>query len=228
MRPKILITREISYKQEEFCVGLELEPIERPFINIVYLDVDINELSAICQNNQIWVFTSVNAVKAFHRFGSSIDTNDKIAYAIGEKTEQELNKITGVDVILKDEYANNFFQEIKKENPDKSIAYFCGDLSREKNKYLIEEFDKIVLYETKFITNKLDEDYDAVAFFSPSAVKAFYQAGNKISLEKPVFAIGGITMSEVFLYFQNTVFIPNEKKFESVMDDIKNYFEQNL
>jgi uroporphyrinogen-III synthase len=226
MKPKILITREISIKQEDLCFELGLEPVVEPFINIVHLFINKADILEIMQKNQIWIFTSVNTVKAFFKFEKLIDLKDKIAYAIGEKTEQELKKINGLEVILKDEYANNFFQEIKKENVGKSIAYFCGNLSLEKNKNITEGFDRMVLYETHYLTKKVNKDYDAVAFFSPSAVIAFAKSGNKIPKDKPVFALGGTTMSEVFMNFQNTVFIPNEKKFESVMLDVKNYFGQ--
>lgn len=224
MNYRVLVTRDISQKQIDFCYKLGIKPIVEPFIKIVHLPVDEGELMDKTQNNPIWVFTSVNAVKVFSKFSSTIDVADKIAYAIGEKTEKELTKIDGLSVILKDDYAPNFFSEIKKEHPNTSVAYFCNNLSIEKNKHHILNFDVMQLYETQLLKKSVEENYDAITFFSPSAVKAFSKSGNHLKKELPVFAIGGPTMSEVFMHYQNSVIIPDDKKFESVMESVVEYF----
>lgn len=96
----------------------------------------------------------------------------------------------------------------------REIVFFCGDRRRDElpdklraNGIKVEE---VVIYRTTETPHKIDDDYDGVVFFSPSAVNSFFTSntprGNTI-----FYAMGDTTASEIKKHSTNPVEIGDFK-----------------
>jgi uroporphyrinogen-III synthase len=180
------------------------------------------------------VFTSVNAVEAVAQ-----KINDKklnpIAirwkiFCIGYATKQSVVKNFGEKSIAG--VADNA-KDLAKTIIDANISeviFFCGDQRRDelpgllkKNKIGVKE---IVVYKTIATPKKIEKKYDGILFFSPSAVKSFFQE-NKKDEQVMLFAIGNTTADEIRKFSKNKIVVSDVPDKKTLLNNVISYFQMN-
>jgi uroporphyrinogen-III synthase len=61
---------------------------------------------------------------------------------------------------------------------------------------------EITVYQTALTPKKIDKEYDAILFFSPSAAESFFKS-NRLPAQTSVFVIGSTTADTVRRYTNN-------------------------
>lgn len=148
--------------------------------------------------SSIVVFTSQNAVKAVVEEKED-QQPDWLIYCVGERTRQLAADIFGEHTIAGTAPdAATLAAQILEEQEPEEIIFFSGvsrlpDLPRilEKGGVLVNE---IQVYQTIIIPHRVQNDFDGILFFSPSAVDGFFRH-NKITAGQPLFATGPTTAS---------------------------------
>ena len=90
------------------------------------------------------------------------------------------------------------------------VIFFCGDQRRDELPGLLKknkiEVKEIVVYKTIATPKKIEKKYDGILFFSPSAVKSFFQK-NKLDKQVMLFAIGNTTADEIKKFSKNKIVV---------------------
>lgn len=188
-----IVIDEISFIQTEAIVN---EEIERK----------INKLS---KENITAVFTSMNAVEAVSKYISTKPSWE--IYCIGNTTKNLITNFFEKESIAGTaENARQLAEKILENTRIKSITFFCGDRRRDElpgkltsNGVNVEE---IVVYKTIETSKIITREYDAILFYSPSAVKSFFTKNN-IPDTTRLFAIGSTTANPLKHFTQLPVII---------------------
>jgi uroporphyrinogen-III synthase len=200
---------------------IKTEPISSP-----ELQKKIQETSAM---STTIVFTSTNAVEAVATEINDQEINWKI-FCIGHSTKQSVVKIFGESSIA--EVADNAKElaEVILRADVAELIFFCGDQRRnelpdqlKKNNIKATE---IVVYKTILTPQKIEKKYDGILFFSPSAVKSFFQL-NQLNDEPVLFAIGNTTAEEIKKFSKNKILVSDVPDREALMDKVISYFQMN-
>lgn len=174
------------------------------------------------------IFTSVNSVKSFFENGFCPHENftqqknfNKI-YAVGLKTKAELRK-NGFGTFKVAKNAADLSDFIIEHCPEEKFLHFCGNLALDVlNKTLPLQnisYRKIIVYETNLLFPKIEGNYDAVVFFSPSGVRSFAKLN---SLEgKILFSIGKTTEKELKKITDQEVITSSESNLKDLLKLIK-------
>jgi uroporphyrinogen-III synthase len=175
------------------------------------------------------VFTSVNAVEAV----ASKIKDQKFAgkiFCIGYATKQSVVKYFGEQSIVG--IADNA-KELVKRILDANVVeviFFCGDQRRDelpdqlkKNNIKVKE---MVVYNTILTPKKIEKKFDGILFFSPSAVKSFFQI-NQLNDQAVLFAIGNTTANEIKRFSKNKIVVSEVPASEIFLDNVVSYFQIN-
>jgi len=146
------------------------------------------------------VFTSMNAVTAVITMLNDVLPEWRI-YCMGHRTKELVEAYFGKDAIAGiAENAGLLAEQIIEEGNTDELIFFCGDQRRNELPDKLEANDitvtEIVVYQTINTPKQLNKSYDAVLFFSPSAVESFFSK-NKLAADCIVFAIGATTANTV-------------------------------
>jgi uroporphyrinogen-III synthase len=190
----------------------------------------LNEIQKASMLPGAVIFTSVNAVEAIVTGLEQQKINPagwKI-FCIGHATKQSVAKIFGERSIAG--VADNA-KELAKVILDADITkliFFCGDQRRDelprslkKNKIDLKE---IIVYKTIATPKKIEKKYDGILFFSPSAVKSFFQE-NKLEGQVTLFAIGNTTANEIKNYSKNKIIVSEEPVKKNLLKKVIDYFQ---
>jgi uroporphyrinogen-III synthase len=192
----------------------------------------LNEIQKASRHSGAVIFTSVNSVEAVVTSLDQQRTNSlgwKI-FCIGYATKQSVVKYFGESSIAG--VADNG-KELAKVILDASageVIFFCGDQRRNelpgllrKNKIEVKE---IVVYKTIATPKKIEKKYDGILFFSPSAVKSFFQK-NKLDEQTIPFAIGNTTADEIKKFSKNKIVISDMPDGKTVIKKAVEFFKTN-
>lgn len=215
---KILSTKKLTSQQRSQLIDFDVKEISM-------IDISYGENFNVDEKIENAVFTSANSVRSVF----SIHNNSKeyfgTVFCVGDKTKFLLEKF-GLQVAV---IANNAMELAdvlaerfsKEENSLKEISWFCGNLRNNdlpsimaENGVLVTEY---LVYETKLIPVKTENDFDAILFFSPSGIKSYLKMNTTNS--NPVICIGATTASEAIEHFEN-VYIADETSVESVLEKV--------
>ena len=145
-------------------------------------------------------------------------TNQSVAKIFGEKS------IEGVADNAK-ELANAILDAHVDE-----VIFFCGDQRRDELPGLLKqnriEVKEIVVYKTIATPKKIEKKYDGILFFSPSAVKSFFQE-NKLDDQTIPFAIGNTTADEIKKFSKNKIVISDMPDGKTVLQKAVEFFQTN-
>ncbi|HZJ59948.1 MAG TPA: uroporphyrinogen-III synthase [Chitinophagaceae bacterium] len=175
------------------------------------------------------VFTSNNAVEAVI---SEIE-DQKITwriFCIGHSTKRSVEEYFGKKSIAGvADNAKELAQLIISAGISEA-TFFCGDQRRDvlpdqlrKNNIEVKE---VVVYKTVATPGKIKKKYDGILFFSPSAVKSFFQE-NKLDQQVILFAIGSVTAEEIKKFSKNKIVISEVPDKRILLDSVAAYFESN-
>jgi uroporphyrinogen-III synthase len=159
------------------------------------------------------IFTSKNGVRAFLKLlGNKFSEGGKQqceCYCVGNKTAGLLRK-NGFRVKVSKPGSLELARYIIDHDDRQTYLYCCGNLRRKELPNLLREhtvqLKELVVYETILNPVRVDGTFDAVLFFSPTAVVSFF---NKNALGgATAWCIGPTTASEVKKYTDRFNFSP--------------------
>ena len=139
-------------------------------------------------------------------------------YTVGIKTKRELRKY-GYGTFKVTRHAKELSEFIIDSSSKEKFLHFCGNLALDVlNKTLPLQnisYKKVPVYETQLLYPVVNEEFNVLAFFSPSGVRSFIKHN---SLEgKKLFAIGQTTEKELKKHTKNTVWSSEENNFEGLL-----------
>ncbi len=183
------------------------------------------KIKELASQNIPVVFTSMNAVEAVGKLISE-KTNWKI-FCIGNTTKKLVKEIFGEKNIAGTADNASSLADSIIESSSKNIVFFSGDQRRdelpEKLKKNNMDIEEIVVYKTIETPELLTKFYDAILFFSPSAVKSFFSK-NTISDSTQIFAIGSTTANAAKSLRNNPIIIAEKPGKENLVNlAIKHY-----
>lgn len=169
------------------------------------------------------IFTSVNGVDSFFENGFKpnekfTDRNYNRIYCVGEKTKNEIRKHGFLTYKVK-KHAKDLSEFIIANSLGERFYHFCGNLALDILDRALPlqniQYKKVPVYETQLLYPVVNEEFNVLAFFSPSGVRSFIKHN---SLEgKKLFAIGQTTEKELKKHTKNTVWSSEENNFEGLL-----------
>ncbi len=219
LKISILSTRPLSAKVLEQATEQNIildciSYIETAFIESEGLKKTIKNLGT---EKKAVVFTSMNSVEAVKMHLPSQPEWE--IYCMGNTTRQLVENYFGKDHLK--ETATDAAALSKKiiDSNITEVVFFCGNIRRDELPEALQsnniKVKEVIVYDTIETPVKLAKEYNAVLFFSPSAVRSFFKA-NKIPPQTVLFAIGNTTKKEIQDHSTNLI-ITSES---AVKDDL--------
>jgi uroporphyrinogen-III synthase len=173
------------------------------------------------------VFTSMNAVDAVVAWQDG-QQPDWVIYCMGNTTKQKLKENFGDhSVVGTANNAADLADRIAEESDADQVIFFCGEQRREELPAILRskgiDVHEIIVYQTIHTPHKVSKTYQAILFYSPSAVSSFF-SNNKVSEQTILFAIGNTTAKTIQQYCNNTIIIGKEPGKEELVRQAMGYF----
>jgi uroporphyrinogen-III synthase len=233
-RVTILCTRDLDETliQDASSKGIAIDVISFIRPEPALTSEALNEIQKASKRSGAVIFTSVNAVETvvtgldqqktsptgWKIFCTGYATKQSVVKNFGEKS------IEGIADNAK-ELANTI---INANIGD--VVFFCGDQRRDELPGLLKknkiEVKEIVVYKTIATPQKIEKKYDGILFFSPSAVKSFFQE-NKLNGQTILFAIGNTTADEIKKISKNKLVISDTPDGKTVLQKAVEFFQTN-
>lgn len=194
---------------------IETEPIQS-------IEVQ-QELEQVLLQSATIVFTSMNAIEAVALYLEDQRPDWQI-YAIGQNTQHLVSRYFGEDKLVGTaENAGALAEKIIADGNNDMVYFFCGDQRRpelpDKLSQAGIEVVELVVYSTATTPAKMENDYAAILFFSPSAVHSYFSM-NKPSAATLLFAIGSTTAKTIQHYSNNRVLITGTAGKEALVQEM--------
>lgn len=187
------------------------------------------EVKALAAQAIIAVFTSMNGAQAVIKIlaKDALQPKWKI-YCTGAATQSLLREyFTAVEISGTGKNATELSETIISDNV-KKVIFFCGDQRRDELPEHLQqnniEVKEIVVYETKQIPIKIEKEYNAILFYSPSAVKSFFSV-NSISANAVLFSIGNTTAEEIKKNCNNKIIVSDFPAKDKLIEEATAYFD---
>lgn len=213
-KTRILSTRPLEAALLEQAAGRDIIIDMLPFI-VTEPIVDAALQSRIRQLSRqplIAVFTSMNAVEVVAGLlGPAHSTLPWQIYVIGYATQQLIRQYWGAACIAGTAAsASTLADTIIRRQADgigqheaREVSFFCGDRRRDELPEKLRAqgigVNEWVVYKTEQTPYKVEQIYDGIVFFSPSAVHSFFSE-NSIPAGTVLFAIGPTTADTIRSY----------------------------
>lgn len=230
-RINILSTRSIKWSLIEQAgrAGILIDQIEfiktKPIIS--------PEKIALIQNLPAYaslVFTSTNAVEAFSQLvhDHNINPGQHRVFCVDGRTNDSINALFPSFVIAaRSETARALALEILNHDIEK-IYFICGNLRRDELPDILRQkgiaVEELELYKTEPTPIKIEQNYDGLIFFSPSAVSSFFSV-NKIPADTTCFAIGETTANAIKVFSDNGIVVATKPRQENIISTIINHYQ---
>lgn len=156
------------------------------------------------------LFTSMNAVEAVAALAGETKPDWKI-YCIGSTTRLQVAEKWGAAMVAGTaDSAKALAERVIRERDERPLVFFCGDQRREELPMALAAkgipLKEIVVYKTIETSHPLTGHYDAVLFYSPSAVRSFF-ASNQPGEACTLFAIGSSTAEAIRTYSSHPIVV---------------------
>jgi uroporphyrinogen-III synthase len=187
------------------------------------------EIIHLFQQSANIVFTSTNAVNAVATFKGKHAPCWKI-YCIGHATQKAVAECFGAEkIILTADNASELAGKIIKQGNIKEMVFFCGDIHRDELPDKLKRAEisvrEMIVYGILATPKKVSKEYDAVLFFSPSAVNSFFEV-NEANKKTLFFAIGDTTAAAICEKTSNVVIVSNKPSKEELLELAIKYFSE--
>lgn len=215
--PTVLATKKLKENQRSLLLNAGVSLVEYNAIKIEFAPFEVpkNIVNAI--------FTSQNGVNSFFASVRSNKANAPVVnfiencFCVGEKTKALLAE-NGLKVIKMTEYASELAEYLVKNYKNDTFHFFCGNIRSEEIPSKLKanniSFKEIEVYKTSLNPKRIEREFDAILFFSPSGVRSFISE-NKIN-NSAAICIGTTTAAEAKKHTENVV-ISNTTTVESVI-----------
>jgi uroporphyrinogen-III synthase len=220
---RVLVTKKIS-ASHVLQAGLKgIQVLEKEFIRIVpVINKELNKkISRLSAAKNTVVFTSRNAVAAVADNSSVRDADWKI-FCLEGATRNEVEKHFPRHAIAGCAANSALLAEIIADGTEeKTVTFFCGNKRMEDLPMILLskkiDVDEVVVYNTELLPQKIIDDYEAVAFFSPSAVESFFSS-NELKRGVVCIAVGKTTTEAIKKYTGNEVITSEKPSEQSVLE----------
>lgn len=233
---EVFITRSLQQSFIDKAQDNRIKIITQNFIKITPIisdELKANIFSKLRIANLSLLFTSRHAASiAINRYVENIPeriiSTWKIYCLSGATKEVLLKKFHPNQIMADAKDANTLIQKINIAELTQPVHFFCGNRRRntlpdfmKKNSIACNEW---VIYRTENTPHLIKDNYQAYAFYSPSAVESFFTK-NTISTSKPCFAIGQTTAAALKTQISNPVFISEEPDTMHLLKLLFQYFK---
>lgn len=228
-KPRILITAEIDNSLLEKLTAKGFEVEELHFIKTA-LKQSLSlrqQIENIPGKNVTVVFTSSKAVEAVYSILQNKKTCWKI-YCVGQATKNLINQLfPGSTIIGCTDYATELAKKIISDNKADEVYFFCGNKRRNDLPDLLSQknikLHEIEVYETVIYQHEVKENFDAIIFFSPSAVEGFFVI-NTVNPSTVFFAIGKTTADAIKKFSGNKIILNETPGKKELIEEVARYF----
>jgi uroporphyrinogen-III synthase len=225
---KTLSTKRLRAAVIEQVRQSGIQIIEEDLIAVVSnLTEEVKQkITGLATKNIHCIFSSSNAVEAVA--GTATAAKWKISCIAGNTKDTIERKFPSSEVI---HIANNAGALAKTiiDSGIKETFFFCGDHRREELPSILQNggvtIHELIVYKTTETPVKINEQPDALLFFSPSAVTSFFSV-NQLSAAAICFAIGNTTAEAIKVYCSNTIILADTPSQEAVAASLINYYKQ--
>jgi len=227
---KVLSTKKLDGALIEYAQhhGVLIE--EKEFISIdrIWTEEVGEEIKK--HTGKVLVFTSANAVSVVSEYIWELDLIfDWPVFCLSGKTKKTVEEAIFLpSTIVGDAPDAASLAQTIIEYGAREVVFFCGDKRREELPRILGEagitVHEIVVYRTRSTPVTVDEDYEAVLFFSPSAVNSFFSANN-LPQTAACFAIGRTTAVHIQPFFAGLVINCFDPSPLEMIQQLIQYFE---
>ena len=188
-----------------------------------YNAIAITPISFEAPKSVSWaIVTSKNAAKAIIEKQIAITH----CFCVGEKTKTLLEKAT-IPVKVACNNAKALAQHIVQHYNNKAFTFFSGNIRREELPNILKEnqvdFEEVVVYKTLETNEEIKGIFDAILFFSPSAVRSFFKQNS--AKDAQLFCIGNTTATEASNYSKK-ITIANKPTIENTIVQVVKHFNK--
>jgi uroporphyrinogen-III synthase len=228
---KILSTRPVGESLKEKAAANNILLEERSFIKTEpIIDKKMGaQIERLSGQKITALFTSMNAVEAVGKLAPNAAwdigcigyaTKKLVAKYFGEKSI----KATGDD-------ATRLGENLMRIQGIKKVYFFCGNQRRDELPKLLQSngvtVHELEVYRTIQITEHIDEKYDGILFFSPSAVNSFFEK-NTLPNSTALFAIGNTTARALKPFTDNDVVVADKPGKKNLVNQAIHFFTQQM
>lgn len=229
--PKVLITGDIDKAMLDSYIKGEVLFSYIPFVSTELIDdlLLTQYVKDSLYDDMPVIFTSIQAVK-WGVINIAIEQNERKVYCVGEKVANAVKiwqpnwLVCGVA-----DNAESLLPFFKNCHLQKALL-LCGsmrlDIIPAEMKRLGIVLKEVKVYITKLLHKNVDEAYNGVLFFSPSAVDSFFKV-NRVDYDCTLFAIGGTTASAIRKYCTNNIVMADKPDKIKLLDLVVSYFRHN-
>ena len=189
----------------------------------------IQQIKSLQTKKIVAVFTSMNAVESVIK-QLHAKPNWEI-FSMGGITKELANSFFGESSILATaKNATALGEKIINNTSVKEVVFFCGDQRlNELPETLTQKgvsVNELIVYKTIQTPKTIEKNYDAVVFFSPSAVHSFFSV-NTLPINTVIFSIGKTTTATIQSYCSNMIITSEWPGKEQMIDRVLEYFDSN-
>jgi uroporphyrinogen-III synthase len=211
-KPKILCTGPVEISAD-LRDAADIDVV--PFTSITYSLTPAAEKQTqiLLKKKANVVFTSSNSIRAIEATLSDAQP-DWMIYCIGNTTKKTAEKYFNKDHIKQTaSHAKALAEKITGNGAVDNVTFFCGNLRRDDLPAALREkniaVDEIEVYQTSLTPVSIEKDYDAILFFSPSAVQSFFSV-NIPAQRAVLFVIGQTTATQLAPKLTNKIIVAVE------------------
>jgi len=224
---RILSTRKIKPALADKAGKAGVEILEREMIGIKFHSPEIIREHIKRTKNKTTVFTSAHAVEAVDAALNNDSKPSWEIFCIGGATKDAVNGAFPDSVICgTGDDGTSLAQLMTGSVEPQPVTFFCGSRRRDelpdllkKNNFSVEEIE---VYETVLTPSVVNERYDGIMFFSPSAAES-YLSLNQIPEHIVCFSIGKTTTGYLHQHTKSKIVTAPEVSEESMINIIINY-----
>ena len=230
---KILSTKQLDPLLIEKAKEDDIEIIQQDFIAIerIWNEEKFNEIRQYLIKQYI-AFTSANAVTILDDYlqANKIDTVNWKIFCMAGKTKRAVIDAVVLknDILEEGRNAGELAQKIIIQGM-REIVFFCGDKRREDLPAMLKhagiKLHEVFLYATKETPHRIEEELNAVLFFSPSAVNSFFTL-NQLNKNTVCFAIGQTTADTINEFTDNRIIVCESPDQEKMLEMVGDYFRK--
>lgn len=222
----ILVTGSLDQQWADYLSTRNFQVDVIPFIDIEYISnpAAVDQINAVSGQEHIAVFTSSNAIHAVYKILKNKPANWKI-YCVGKVSEQLARSFWG-DLVLSVNVNNSAelaSMVAKQESNSLPVLFFCGDKRKDALPSMLQEggfqLSEWIVYKNIATPQLVKKAYEAILFFSPSAVYSYYSQ-NQFPPDAQLWAIGATTAAALKEFTKQNIYMPLEQSKEQMVKEV--------
>ena len=207
--------------------GVSVDVVECIHTSAVQDAALTKQVLALAAQQRLVIFTSMNAVEAVAPMLQGLQPVWQIA-CIGQTTLQLVQQhFANSKVVATGSDALDLAKQIVALPAKDGAVFFCSNIRRhELPDYLQQHgvpLQELVVYHTHEVPLHMNKPYDAVLFFSPSAVRSFF-AVNSVPHTTALFAIGSTTANALQDAGYSNIVVANVAGKEAMIETFLNRY----